>query len=141
MEAELKLNSLAEAVSLADGHDGLRIDVMLLAGGRQISGRLISEVRYRQTTASTVRAGNAAGAAPMFDKITELVEQRRAENERRNRVGPPHSAPPATPTYAHLLEASSEGHPRTWCFPIAAVSAWAIEAYGFDPAPPEPAAE
>ncbi|MFE7753295.1 hypothetical protein [Streptomyces sp. NPDC057428] len=133
-----ELHSLTEAVAHADAIDGLLIDVTLLAGGWQVSGRLISEVRYRQSITDTVRSGNAAGLASSFDRLTEYASQKRNENQRRRKAGAPHASPPETPKYVHLAEVNIDGDQRTWCLPISAVDAWSLDAFGFDPDHPQP---
>jgi hypothetical protein len=122
---EKELSSLLEAVSLADTNDALVIEVTLLSGGSRISGRLISEVRYRESITEVVRRGNTADAAPSFDAVTQAARERREENARRRRDRP-HSEPPELPGFVHLV-AEDDGRQRIWCLPIEAVDGWSLD--------------
>jgi hypothetical protein len=124
-----ELSSLSQLVSTVDANDAVSVSVTVIAGSTRLSGRIISEVVYRETLAAVVRKGNAAPAAAIFDEMTKLAEAKRSENERR-RAERPHSDVPTSPEYVHLIEEGPEG--TVWCLPLEHVQAWTIHSYGLD---------
>lgn len=120
-------SSLVQMALQVEASDGVLVEVTLLVGGAPMTGWLISEVRYREILATTVRAGTAAAAAPAFDVVTEEARQRREETARRHDTRRRGSTLPPPPEFLYLLEGG--GSTRTWCLPITTVNAWSMDTF------------
>ncbi|MEU5838614.1 hypothetical protein ABZ820_33780 [Streptomyces diacarni] len=121
-------HSLAQMALQVDESDGVCVEVVLLMGGAQLRGRLVSEERYRELMADTVRRGNAAPAAEAFDLLTKEAAQRRAERQHLRETQP--HVPLETPEYLYLVE--DPDWARTWCVPLGSVDAWSMTALTVD---------
>ncbi|GHJ19144.1 hypothetical protein [Streptomyces albus] len=121
-------NSLVQMAHQVDESDGVCVEVVLMVGGAQLSGRLISEVRYREAMAATVRRGNAAPSADSFDLLTREAQERRAQRQYRRETRPHEPLEP--PQFVYLVE--SPDWSRAWCVPLGAVDGWSMTALTVD---------
>ncbi|MBO8189197.1 hypothetical protein [Streptomyces spirodelae] len=121
-------NSLAVMAHQVDESDGVCVEVVLMVGGAQLRGRLVSEVRYRELMADTVRRGNAAPAAASFDLLTKEAEERRADRQHLRETRP--DAPLEAPRFLYLVE--DPDWARAWCVPLSSVDAWSMTALTVD---------
>ncbi|WP_301128623.1 hypothetical protein [Streptomyces cacaoi] len=121
-------NSLVLMAHQVDESDSVCVEVVLLVGGARLSGRLISEVRYREAMAATVRRGNASAAGAAFDLLTREAQERRAQRQYLRETRPHESLEP--PQFVYLVE--SPDWSRAWCVPLGSVDAWSMTGLTLD---------
>ncbi|GAA2639960.1 hypothetical protein [Streptomyces axinellae] len=121
-------SSLVQMAHQADEDDGVCVEVTLLVGGTQLRGRLVSEVRYCQIQADTVRRGNASPVGEAYDVLTGQARQRREERQHA-RATRPH-LPLDPPHLIYLVEYPDWA--RAWCLPLDRVDAWTMDALTVD---------